>query len=289
VVRVIDAALPAGPAGRDVVRGVAACLASVLEVPVAHLPVPDGDLPGAIGVWRTWLAGHGSGLVPVADPTRFQWPGWWIAVTADGQAVLAFGTPPGVVLSPQAPELLGRATADLPVTGAWVVAPLDPVLRTTSAIATTGVVEAVALATGAGTPMRRVASAHARAARGLDGDRYATGAGTFGPRTGPRNGYDLTLVAAEALDALAAAGRPVTFEATRRNVLTRGVDLDALLGRELLLGDVRCRARRRCEPCARLEQLSGPGVLRPLIHRGGLRVDVLTDGEVRAGSPVTPA
>src|SRR3712207_6976208 len=69
--------------------------------------------------WRTWLAEHGSGLVPIADPVRFQWAGWWIAVAEDEAdpgaevAVLAFGTPPGVVLSPQAPGLLGRATADL--------------------------------------------------------------------------------------------------------------------------------------------------------------------------------
>jgi hypothetical protein len=57
--------------------------------------------------------------VPIADPARFRWAGWWIAVVAnpdvDGArvAVLAFGTPPGVVLSPQPPALVGRAAADL--------------------------------------------------------------------------------------------------------------------------------------------------------------------------------
>ncbi|GAB2908038.1 hypothetical protein GCM10027047_02850 [Rhodococcus aerolatus] len=285
----IDTDLPPGAPGTAVVRGVAACLASALEVPVASLPPGGGDLDTALGTWRTWLAGHGSGLVPVADPARFQWAGWWIAVTADDVAVLAFGTPPGVVLSPQDPTLLGRATAELALVRAWVVASLDPRLDRPHRTPTPGHVAALAVAAGPGEPVQRLDHATARAGRGLDGDRYAAGTGTFGPRSGPRSGYDLTLVAAEALEQLAAAGHPVTFEATRRTVLTRGVDLDALLGRDFLLGEVRCRGVRRCEPCARLERLSGPGVLRPLIHRGGLRVDVLTDGEVHVGSPITPA
>ena len=76
---VIDTELPADRRQR-VDPGFAACLASVTEVPVTELPLPDTDLAHALGAWRTWLAGHGSGLVPVADPTRFQWAGWWIAV-----------------------------------------------------------------------------------------------------------------------------------------------------------------------------------------------------------------
>jgi hypothetical protein len=90
-------------------------------------------LAQALGAWRIWLAERGSGLVPIADPVRFQWPGWWIAVVEQPAgaeaAVLAFGTPPGVVLSPQAPALLGRATADLRIREAHTVASLDPVLH----------------------------------------------------------------------------------------------------------------------------------------------------------------
>src|SRR3954463_484410 len=95
-------------------------------MPVGDVPLPDADLAHALGAWRTWLAERGSGLVPIADPVRFQWAGGWIALVQDLSApaggrpaggtqvaVLAFGTPPGVVLSPQTPALLGRATADL--------------------------------------------------------------------------------------------------------------------------------------------------------------------------------
>ncbi|PRY50626.1 hypothetical protein LY71_103190 [Geodermatophilus tzadiensis] len=295
----IDVELPPGPPASALARGFAACLASVTEVAVTDLPAPGEDLAHALGAWRGWLAGHGSGLVPIADPVRFQWPGWWIAVVEqeDGgtgggagggaAAVLAFGTPPGVVLSPQTPALLGRATADLRIREAHAVASLDPVPRRGPvAEVLRGTVEGLAVAPAAEAPMRLLDVAHARAGRGLDGDRYAVGAGTFSPRAGRRPGYDLTLVAAEVLDELAAAGVPLDLAGTRRNVLTRGIDVNALVGRRFRVGEVLCEGRRLCEPCVHLDRLSGPGTLRPLIHRGGLRADVLTDGEIRVGAPV---
>ncbi len=287
----IDVELPSGPAAGALARGFATCLASVTEVPVADLPLPDDDLTHALGAWRSWLAEHGSGLVPIADPVHFQWAGWWIAVVADPPgtdvAVLAFGTPPGVVLSPQAPALLGRATADLRIRAAYAVASLDPVLHRQPAGADLrGTVEGLAVAPAAEAPMQLLEVAQARAGRGFDGDRYAAGAGTFTPRAGRRPGYDLTLIAAEVLDEMAAAGQALDFAGTRRNVLTRGIDVNALVGRRFRIGDVLCEGRRLCEPCVHLDRLSGPGILRPLIHRGGLRADVLTDGEVRLGAPV---
>src|ERR671916_3101282 len=136
--------------------------------------------------------------------------------------------------------------------------------------------------------MRLLDVAQVRAGRGFDGDRYAAGAGTFTPRAGRRPGYDLTLIAAEVLDELAAVGPAVDFAGTRRNVLTRGIDVNALVGRRFRIGDVVCEGRRLCEPCVHLDRLSGPGLLRPLIHKGGLRADVLTDGEIRSGAPIQP-
>lgn len=288
----IDVDLPPAAAGTPLARGFLACLASVTELAPAELPPPTGDLVQTLGAARTWLAGRGAGLVPIADPTTFQWAGWWIAVVPEpggsaGAAVLAFGTPPGVVLSPQDPALLGRATAELPLTAAWAVASLDPVLRAaTSAPDLRGTVVGLAVAPRAGAPVQLLGSATARAGRGLDGDRYAAGAGTFTPRGGHRPGYDLTLVAAEVLDELTAAGHPVDLAATRRNVLTRGLDVNALVGRTFRIGDVRCVGRRLCEPCVHLDRVSGTALLRPLIHRGGLRADVLSDGTIRTGDPV---
>ncbi|MFP5372260.1 MAG: hypothetical protein ACLGI3_16150, partial [Actinomycetes bacterium] len=213
----IDVELPPGPAGTALVRGFAACLSAVTEVPVAELPDGGPELPAALGEWRTWLAGRSSGLVPIAEPRRFQWAGWWVAVV-DGRvagaggplAVVAFGTPPGVVLSPQAPGLLGRATADLPILEAYAVASLDPVLRTVPARPPLrGTVTGLAIAPAAEAPMQLVRTARARTGRGLEGDRYAVGEGTFSPRGRTRPGYDLTLIAEDVLEDLANAGHAI--------------------------------------------------------------------------------
>ena len=295
----IQTDLPDGRAS-PLVRGLAACLSSVTELPLAELPqIEDLPVTHALAAWKSWLAGRDFGMVPIADPRSFQWAGWWIAVVdrsasplADGAqqqvAVLAFGTPPGVVLSPQDPTLLGRATADLPISGAYAVASLDPVLPVAQEAPTlTGVVTMLAIAPLVEAPMRLVDRARALAGRGLEGDRYANGAGTFSPRSGHRPGYELTLIAAEVVEELTARDAAHDFASTRRNVLTRGIDVNALVGRNFWIGEVRCRGLRLAEPCAHLERLQGPGLLRPLIHRGGLRVDILDDGDIAQGSPIS--
>ena len=119
----------------------------------------------------------------------------------------------------------------------------------------------------------------ALAGRGLEGDRYARGEGTFSPGGG--SGRDLTLVAAEAL-----ADAGVEPLEARRNVVVRGVDVDALRGRRFRIGEVECIGRRRCEPCAHLQRLTRPGVLRALVHRGGLRADIVAGGELHVGDEV---
>lgn len=291
--------LPHGPAA-PLARGLAACLSSVTEVPLTDLPdLDDAPTTHLLGAYKSWLAGRGFGLVPIHDPRSFQWAGWWLAIVdrnasplADGPqhqiAVLAFGTPPGIVLSPQDPTLLGRATSDLDISSAYVVASLDPVLaRQVAGPELRATVELLTVSPAAEAPMRLVRRARARAGRGLDGDRYAAGAGTFSPRGGHKPGYELTLVAAEVVEDLTTRDAHLDFASTRRNVLTRGLDVNALVGREFTIGDVRCRALRLAEPCAHLERLTGPGLLRPLIHRGGVRVDILTDGTIHTGAQIS--
>jgi hypothetical protein len=289
--------LPNGPTS-PLVRGLAACLASVTEVPLTELPNVE-ELPAhALASWKSWLAGRDFGIVPIADPRSFQWAGWWIAVVdlsnspyADGPrrqvAALAFGTPPGIVLSPQDPALLGQATADLDISSAFAVASLNPVLPAAGeALPLAGVVELIATAPQVEAPMQVVDHAQALAGRGLEGDRYANGSGTFSPRGAHRPGYELTLIAAEVVEELTARDAALDFASTRRNILTRGIDVNALVGREFYIGDVRCHGLRLAEPCAHLERLHGPGLLRPLIHRGGLRVDILNNGLITTGSPI---
>ena len=291
--------LPDGPAS-FLARGLAACLSSVTEVPLADLPdLGDDPAHHLLGAYKSWLAGRGSGLVPIDGPRTFQWAGWWFAIV-DGSdsrlavgprrqvAVVAFGTPPGVVLSPQDPALLGRATAELDISSAYAVASLDPVLpQQVLGPELRGTVERLAVAPAAEAPMQLVEQARALAGRGLEGDRYAAGAGTFSPRGAHKPGYQLTLIAAEVVEELTARDASLDFASTRRNVLTRGIDVNALVGREFTIGDVRCRGLRLAEPCAHLERLAGPGLLRPLIHRGGVRVDILSGGSITTGNAIS--
>src|SRR3954465_15585225 len=124
-------------------------------------------------------------------------------------------------------------------------------------------------------PVERV---RVTAGHGLDGDYHA----------GVEGNVALTLIAEEALeDLLADTGLDVSHPDTRRNVLTRGVDLNALVGKRFRVGDVECEGVELCEPCRRLARLVGEfGVLRGLVHRGGLPADVLTDGEIAVGDAI---
>ena len=242
------------------------------------------------------MAGRGLGLVPIAGAERFNWPGYWIGIVDDlgpdhvaGQvAVLMFGTPSGVVLSPENPDLLGQAARDLPVRHGYVVAGFDPALPHHLARPhLRGQVAAIAVAQAARGPMRLVEHADALAGRGLSGDRYAAKAGTFTPAGGTGSGYDLTLIEAEVLDELVLPGvGQLSYAEARRNVVTRGIDVNALVGRRFRIGDAECVGERLCEPCAHLERLTTKGVLRGLIHRGGLRADIVSGGRIEAGAVV---
>jgi MOSC domain-containing protein YiiM len=270
---------------------VAACLASILEVDVADVPVPDVGHPEPWTAWRIWLAQRGLGLVPVFEPAGFNWPGPWVALlraaNGDGQiGAVAFGAPPGIAWHP----LAGPETFDA-VEAGYVIAPADVALwapppRTSPR--RSGVVEAIVVAPAAEAPAVTVERAAARAGRGLEGDRYFDGRGTFS--NVHSRGHDLTLIEAEVLDALAHEARPIGAADARRNVVTRGIDLNALVGERFRVGDVECVGRRLCEPCAHLERLAGrPGLLRALAHKGGLRADVVSDGEIRVGGEIAAA
>jgi MOSC domain-containing protein YiiM len=122
-----------------------------------------------------------------------------------------------------------------------------------------------------------VERAHAVAGQGLEGDRYWRGKGSFSHWRG--TGRALTLVEAEALED---AG--LGFAESRRNVVVRGIGLNDLIGVRFRVGEVECLGRRLCEPCRHLEKLEKrDGLMRDLAGRGGLRADVLTDGEIAVG------
>ena len=257
-------------------RSVAACIAAILELETDQVPAPAADHPEPWTAWRIWLAGRGLGLVPIADPRSFAWPGPWIALLRGDRAAVAYGSPPGGLA--WAP--LGGTFDD--VESGFALAPFDAGLwaqRPEASARERGTVEAIAIAPAAEAPMALVEEAAAHAGRGLEGDRYAAGAGTFSnPHS---NGHDITLIEAEVVDEL---GLPPA--AARRNVVTRGIDLNALVGRRFRVGEAECIGRRLCEPCAQLQRLTHDGILRDLVHRGGLRADILAGGTIRSGDAV---
>jgi MOSC domain-containing protein YiiM len=136
--------------------------------------------------------------------------------------------------------------------------------------------------------MRSVRRVRAVPGKGLEGDRYFRAEGTYSDRPGPAR--EITLIESEAIDAMARDNK-VAIRAgdARRNVVTRGVPLNHLVGREFSVGRVRLRGIRLCEPCSHLEGLTRRGVLAGLIHRGGLRAQILNAGEIRVGDRIALA
>jgi mutator protein MutT len=148
-----------------------------------------------------------------------------------------------------------------------------------------GAIEAIHVAPVAGGEMVALEKAAARGT-GLVGDRYATGAGYW---RDARVSRDLTLVEAEVVDELRDSGLELATGELRRNITTRGVRLNDLVGNAFWLGDVLCLATELCEPCRHLEELIGRPLLRQLVHRGGIRAQLLTDGMLRVGDALERA
>jgi MOSC domain-containing protein YiiM len=124
------------------------------------------------------------------------------------------------------------------------------------------------------------------AGRGLEGDRYFAGIGTYSHD--PGSGRHVTLIEIEAIEGLKRDyGIDIAPGKSRRNIVTRDVALNHLVEREFLIGRVRLRGARLCEPCAHLERLTERGALRGLVHRGGLRAEILSGGTIHVGDPIT--
>jgi MOSC domain-containing protein YiiM len=133
-----------------------------------------------------------------------------------------------------------------------------------------------------------VREVRAVAGEGLLGDRYIKKAGTFSNK--PGGGRQITLIELESVEALK---RDLKIELeptqTRRNIVTRGVPLNHLVGQQFRLGrEVMLQGVRLCEPCDHLESLTFRGVREGLLHRGGLRADMISSGIIRVGDPITP-
>ena len=137
----------------------------------------------------------------------------------------------------------------------------------------------------AAAPMRRVPTARLLAGRGLEGDRYALGGGTWAQY--PDLEKQLTLIDAADVAAVAAeVGVPLAPGDTRRNLVTTGIALPSLVGRWFAVGDALLFGAKRCPPCTHLERLTGVRLVRAMVHRGGINAGVFAAAEVTEGAVV---
>ena len=151
-----------------------------------------------------------------------------------------------------------------------------------------GTVESLHIVAEKSQPMTTVETIHAIPGRGLEGDRYANGKGTYSNKL--EEGRQVTLFEQETLEALHRDhGIALEPRETRRNVITRGVPLNHLVGQRFLVSDVLLEGMRLNKPCRYLEDLLGiKGLFKALIHRSGLNCRILTEGEIRVGHTVRP-
>lgn len=274
-----DADDTAAPRSRDNTT-FALCLAEILQADLAEVPsAPEGLGLDGIGYW---LAARNLALIPVRDPASFQWAGWWIARMAggDGYVVMA-GTPSDVAWVPPKTERGAGGVIE-----GWVVA--APALALPHRDARPGTIEAIFRFPASDAPEVVLKEARLIAGVGVEGDRYALGTGHFSEPD--RWGQALTLIEAEAIEHLASEHGVLMGAAdARRNIVTRDIDLNALMGRRFRIGGLLCQGSRLAEPCAWLQRTTPPGMLRGLVHRGGLRADILEGGTVRVGDAIVPA
>jgi MOSC domain-containing protein YiiM len=135
-------------------------------------------------------------------------------------------------------------------------------------------------------PLESVAHVTAVAGHGLVGDRKYRREGLPADKDGPDR--ELTLIEAEAIEAVTREyGVAIEPVETRRNVVTRGIALNHLVGERFKVGEVVLQGIRLCEPCDHLEALTRPGVRAALVHRGGLRAQILEGGPIRVGDAIS--
>lgn len=146
-----------------------------------------------------------------------------------------------------------------------------------------GKVVSINIAKAGGEPVRSLEQVRAVAGKGLEGDRYFAKQGSFS--NNPGTGREVTLIESEAIDALERdCNVKLDYKDSRRNIVTRGVPLNHLVGREFRVGDVRMLGVRLCEPCN--HSFPDGNVKQALVHRGGLRAEILNDGTIRVGDAV---
>jgi MOSC domain-containing protein YiiM len=153
------------------------------------------------------------------------------------------------------------------------------------AVVDAGKVEAVYIGPEPQQPMHAVDEVNALAGQGLEGDRYFRDGATPAEDRDPTQ--EVTLIEIEGIEAAGSeSGLDIDPEDMRRNIVTRGVRLEGLVGKRFSVGEVQLEGLEDNPPCAHLERVSNKKVLKPMIERGGIRARILKSGSIRRGDPI---
>ena len=150
-----------------------------------------------------------------------------------------------------------------------------------------GIIESIMISENAGGELVSQPSVKLEAGRGIVGDRYYLSKGTYSEKLKKSQDFEVTLIEREEIDVFnQATGLDYDAGAFRRNLVTRGIRLNDLAGKEFSIGDVKFKGIRLCEPCAYLSGLLGPEVMDLMVHKAGLRAQILVDGSIEASDSI---
>lgn len=148
-----------------------------------------------------------------------------------------------------------------------------------------GTVVSIHIADKPSVPMLSLQTAYLRIGKGIEGDRYFKKIGTYSSKPNP--GREVTLIEVESIEAIK-RDHAINLQPgdARRNIVTRGVALNYLVGKTFRVGEITLRGISLCEPCSHLAKLTEKEVLSALVHRGGLRAQIVAEGIIRVGDEV---
>ena len=150
-----------------------------------------------------------------------------------------------------------------------------------------GRVKSIYICESAGLPMQSISRAELVAGKGIVGDRYYNETGTFSAKLAGKPSKEATLVEIENIDEFNSAySHEFAGPDFRRNIVTSGVRLNDLVGKQFSVGKTVLRGIKLCEPCTHLQALLVDDVLPGLVGKGGLRAEIVVGGQIAIGDSI---
>jgi len=151
-----------------------------------------------------------------------------------------------------------------------------------------GIIKDILLAEKTGKMLFSQHTAELHAGKGIVGDRYYLSQGTFSQTLKELPDFEVTLIEQEQIDKFnSTTGLTYSGADFRRNLVTKNININELLGQEFFVGKVKLRGIRLCEPCAHLSTMIGEQVLEHMVHKAGLRAQIIIGGQVHISDLIT--